>query len=162
MADVEDLLKALEYWIVLTQFRQFFVTLLGCLFLDPVGKQVQSNTCALHTLTAAVSNTEEKLIHLTELTKSLLDSSNTSHHRESLQPSSSYAQVVSALPSANSAPLVQSQRPKQLSRDDVRVILFGLPEGKSIVESKAAADEGVRVSGWQASCHQRHFLLKPV
>ena len=38
-------------------------------------------------------------------------------------------------------PLVQSQRPKQLSRDDVRVILFGLPEGKSIVESKAAADE---------------------
>ena len=149
MANVEDLLKAFEVLDSTDSIPPIFCEASDLIWLpplcrDPVGKQVQSNTCALHTLTAAVSNAEEKIIHLTEVTKSLLDSSNISHHRQSLQPSSFYATVVSAPPSANSAPLVRSQRPKQLSRDDVResnVILFGLPEGKSIVESKAAADE---------------------
>ena len=100
---------------------------------------MQSNTQALHTLGAAVSGVEDKLAHFMEQIKVLLDSTKTATTRESVQTTTSFAKVVSSHP-----PSVQPKSTWPPPSDDSRasnVVLFGLPEGKSIFESKAVVDE---------------------
>ena len=73
---------------------------------------------------------------------------------ESAQKSTSYAQVVST--PSNTVPPYQSLPPKQLPQQprylnrESNVILFGVPEGKCIIESKAVVDEFLQVNQLQS------------
>ena len=96
---------------------------------------MQSSMQALHTLGATVSSVEDKLYGI----KVLLDSTKTATTRESVQTTTSFAKVVSS-----HSPLVQPKSTRPPPSDDSRasnVVLFCLPEGKSIFESKAVVDE---------------------
>ena len=143
-ANVDDVLKTFEVLDGTDSIPSIFceatdLPRLPPISLDPVGEQVQSNTQALHTLGAAVSGVEDKLAHLMEQIKVLLDSTKTATTRESVQTTTSFAKVVSSHP-----PSVQPKSTRPPPSDDSRasnVVLFGLPQGKSIFESKAVVDE---------------------
>ena len=110
------------------------------LSLDPVGEQVQTNILAL---SSVVSSIEEKI---TSLTKPPSDPSSSSPMvGKRTQQGATYAQIAfSICPPPNSDTSASSQKPQRPLYDDIResnVILFGLPEEKSIVETKAVVDE---------------------
>ena len=145
-------LKLLTFWIGQIQFRPFFVKLLTYLgyhlyiSLDPVGQQVQLNTQTLHTLSAVVTNVEEKLIQLIGQTKGLLDSGRTTRTTtgEVGQAHTSYANAVAAHLPINNTAQAQLKSTRRPSNDDSRatnVVLFGLPEGKSIFESSVVDEK---------------------
>lgn len=141
--------KLFKSWMALVLFLPSFVKhliFLGChqsLLILCIGEQVWSNTQTLHTLSAAVSGVEDKLGNLMDQMKVLFDSNKTTETTTvgSAQTATSYANVVSSHTPVNIASSVQ---PKLPAWDDSRapnVILFGLPEGKSIFKSKAVVDE---------------------
>ena len=101
----------------------------------------------LHTLNEVVTNVEEKLTHLIDQTKCLLDSERTTviSPGEVGREINSYAKAASVqLPVNNTPPAPLTKSMRRSSNDDSRasnVVIFGLPEGKSIFESKSLVDE---------------------
>ena len=111
-----------------------------------MGEQVQTNTVALHALSSVVSSIEEKITSLINLTKPPSDPSSSSPMvGKRSQQGATYAQIASSIcPPPNGDTAASSQKPQRPLYDDIResnVILFGLPEEKSIVETKAVVDE---------------------
>ena len=110
---------------------------------DPVAEQVHSNSQALQALSSVIEGLDKKL------SSSFLVSGVSSPVATGVQPGVSYAAAASSeCPEASHPPSVVSrkcyvsQRPSP-SVDDrsCNVILFGLPEGRSLVESKKVVDE---------------------
>ena len=100
------------------------------LSLDPTAEQVKLNTQALQSLTSQIANLEDKLASLTK--------------QSDTSPAQSYAKAV-ALTSAESShqisvgPSRVTPKIKNDSRDR-NLILFGLPECKSILQLKSEVD----------------------
>ena len=112
------------------------------LSLDPVAEQVHSNSQALQALSSVIESLDKKL-------SSFLVSGVSSPVATGVQPGVSYAAAAfSGSPEASHPPSVVSrksyvsQRPSPSADDrSCNVILFGLPEGRSLVESKKVVDE---------------------
>ena len=112
------------------------------LSLDPVAEQVHSNSQALQALSSVIEGLDKKL-------SSFLVSGVSSPVATGVQPGVSYAAAASSeSPEASHPPSVVSrkcyvsQRPSPSADDrSCNVILFGLPEGRSLVESKKVVDE---------------------
>ena len=110
--------------------------------LDPVAEQVHSNSQALQALSSVIEGLDKKL-------SSFLVSGVSSPVATGVQPGVSYAAAASSeSPEASHPPSVVSrkcyvsQRPSPSAGDrSCNVILFGLPEGRSLVESKKVVDE---------------------
>ena len=112
------------------------------LSLDPVAEQVHSNSQALRALSSVIECLEKKLSSfLVSVVSSLVTSG--------VPPGVSYAAAASSDSSGDSHhPPVTSRKvcvsPRSSPSTDDRscnVILFGLPEGRSLVESKMLVDE---------------------
>ena len=107
---------------------------------------MQCNTQALHALSAVVSKVEDKLACLIDQTKGLQDShaSITTTPKEVGRANTSYAETASVHLPVNQVPPIHLKSTSRALGNDSRasnVILFGLPEGRSIIESKKAVDE---------------------
>ena len=105
--------------------------------LDQVAEEVHSNTKALKDLSSTIACLDKKVTSLVESHSASVASN---------KPSSSYAAVTaSGLPHSKAANLIHhSVIPrKSLPLDDhtSNLILFGLPEGSSLVETKKNVDE---------------------
>ena len=135
-ANTEDILKAFDTLDTTNSIPDIFceasdLPRLPSLSLDPVGEQVHASTEALNILSSTVRSIEDKISSLLSLTTSLPRNSN--------QQSTSYAQMASIHPpSTGSSPLRQ---PTPLDSRECNVIIFGLPEKKSIVETKSEVDQ---------------------
>ena len=138
-ANTEDIFKAFDILKTTNSIPDIFceasdLPRLPSLSLDPVGEQVHANTEALNILSSTVCSIEDKISSLLSLTTSLPRNSN--------QQSTSYAQMASIHPPAStstgSSPLRQ---PTPLDSRECNVIIFGLPEKKSIVETKSEVDQ---------------------
>ena len=112
------------------------------LSLDPVAEQVHSNSQALRALSSVIECLEKKL-------SSFLVSGVSSPVTSGAPPGVSYAAAASSdSPGDSHHPPVTSRKvyvsPRSFPSTDDRscnVILFGLPEGRSLVESKMLVDE---------------------
>ena len=151
-ANLDDILKAFEVLDRTDSIPSIFceasdLPRLPPISHDPIGQQVQLNTQTLHTLNEVVTNVEEKLTHLIDQTKCLLDSERTTviSPGEVGREINSYAKAASVqLPVNNTPPAPLTKSMRRSSNDDSRasnVVIFGLPEGKSIFESKSLVDE---------------------
>ena len=119
--------------------------LLPTLSLDPVGEQVQANTHVLQSLESAVRGIEQKIASLVSLSSSV--SVNTASNGVSGATCNPTQQSVPSYANVASTSLPRPTYTNHPSRIDVRisrecnVILFGLPENNSIVETKSEIDE---------------------
>ena len=109
------------------------------LSLDPVAEQVHCNSQALKALSSSIEGFEKKL-------SSFLSHGNSTPVATSAQPGLSYAAAASSpLPPVSRQPSVVShrhpQRPSPADDRSCNVILFGLPENRSLFESKKVVDE---------------------
>ena len=137
-ADLDDILTAFDALDITDPVPAIFseasdLHILPPLSSDPVGEQVLANTQALNSLSSLVNSLKEKL-------SALLSASIASNGASNV--SQSYACVASSLPPTTSSITLPNSQGKH--RDDFRdsnVIIFGLPERKSIVETKADVDE---------------------
>ena len=107
---------------------------------------MQCNTQALHALSAVVSKVEDKLACLIDQTKGLQDShaSIIATPKDVGRANTSYAETASVHLPVNQVPPIHLKSTGRARDNDSRasnVILFGLPEGKSIIESKSVVDE---------------------
>lgn len=143
MANLEDLLQALD-----TLDSSGLLPSICCeatqlyrippISLDQVAEEVHSNTKALKDLSSTIACLDKKVTSLVESHSASVASN---------KPSSSYAAATaSGLPQSKAANLIphNSVIPrKSLPLDDrtSNLILFGLPEGSSLVETKKNVDE---------------------
>ena len=111
------------------------------LSLDPVAEQVESNSQALKSLSSVIERLEEKL-------SNLLLSGSPSHTATGSQPGMGYAAAASSSPppeTSKSPPVIARKNSVSHSSSandrSCNVVLFGLPEGRSFVESKKVVDE---------------------
>ena len=109
------------------------------LSLDPVAEQVHCNSQALKALSSSIEGFEKKL-------SSFLSHGSSTPVATSAQPGLSYAAAASSpLPPVSRQPSVVShrhpQRPSPADDRSCNVILFGLPENRSLFESKKVVDE---------------------
>ena len=145
VANFEDILKAFEILDSTDSIPPIFceasdLLKLPPLSLDPIGEQVQANTQTLLALTSSVNTIEDKITSLVRLTGSL--SASNSSTVDSVEKSASYAQVASSLPSPPTDTMSSSiKQPPRVDTRESNVVLFGVPEQKSIVETKAIVDE---------------------
>ena len=109
--------------------------------LDPVAEQVESNSQALKSLSSVIERLEVKL-------SNFLVSSSPSHTATGSQPGMSYAAAASSSPppeTSKSPPVIARKNSVSHSSSandrSCNVVLFGLPEGRSLVESKKVVDE---------------------
>ena len=106
------------------------------LSLDPVSEKVETNTLSLQNLVSKIDHLEAKL-------SSLIGASNNAHSQSTYAAvTSSTIPVPSATASLSQVPRkVLSKPPFSSESRDCNLILFGLPETKSIVDSKEYVDE---------------------
>ena len=111
---------------------------LSPLSLDPVAEQVESNSQALKSLSSVIERLEEKL-------SNFLVSGSPSHTATQLGISNAAAVSSSPPPDTSKSPVIPRKNSVSHSSlaDDCscNVVLFGLPEGRSLVESKKVVDE---------------------
>ena len=111
------------------------------LSLDPVAEQVESNSQALKSLSSVIERLKEKL-------SNFLLSGSPSHTATGSQPGMSYAAAASSSPppeTSKSPPVIARKNSvshcSSANDRSCNVVLFGLPEGRSLVESKKVVDE---------------------
>ena len=106
------------------------------LSLDPISEKVETNTLSLQDLVSKIDHLEAKL-------SSLFEASSNAHSQ------TTYADVTAStipIPSASASmsqipQKVLSKLPFSSESRDCNLILFGLPESKSIVDTKESVDE---------------------
>ena len=152
IANLDDILKAFEVLdadnlIPLIFCEASDLLRLPPLSLDPIGEQVHANSEVLVTLKSSIASLELKIGSLIESYKSTAVSCNTHHHstgnvsEEQLQQPNSYAQTTAMVPPPSTSSITTSIRQSMPYNRDTNVVLFGLPETRSLVESKEVVDE---------------------
>ena len=148
VANLEDILQAFQSLDSLNQVPSIYceaVDLLQLppLSLDPVAEQVKSNSLALKTLTSTIEDLSKKLTSLGSTLKQPVASSFASVV-SSGSPSDALSSSVVGPPASvcarqhkESAALLS----RQSSGRELNLILFGLEETSSIVETKQSVDE---------------------
>ena len=140
MANLEDLLQALDTLdssgllpSICCEATQLYR--IPSISLDQVAEEVHSNTKALKDLSSTIACLDKKVTSLVESHSASVASN---------KPSSSYAAATaSGLPQSKAANLIPHSGVMSLPLDDrtSNLILFGLPEGSSLVETKKNVDE---------------------
>ena len=121
--------------------------------LDPLAEQVERNSQTLNTLVSAVTSLENKLsssmpsIPTQSVLNSNSDDVSASPSKLSTDNTTYAGRAASFLPSSSASvdvshlKSVPSRQSSHLDSRETNIILFGLPESKSIIESKKVVDE---------------------
>ena len=144
-ANLEDILQAFEVLDSSDSIPNIYceasdLLRISSLSLDPVSEQVQANTSSLQSLVSTVERLEKKL-------SSLLvsgEANKTCASYSAVASSVSVPPPITVASKANFAPLHHVASPRKSTVIECResnLILFGLPENRNIVDSKAIVDE---------------------
>ena len=109
------------------------------LSLDPVGEQVQSNSQNLKSLTSAVERLENKLSSFlaTPMQQSYAEITSAVPHPQTTVPlATSHSQSSLSMPLHKKV-----QKPSSQDSRESNIVLFGVPEKQSLVETKGIVDE---------------------
>ena len=109
------------------------------LSLDPVGEQVQSNSQNLKSLTSAVERLENKLSSFlaTPMQQSYAEITSAVPHPQTTVPlATSHSQSSLSMPLHKKV-----QKPSSQDSRESDIVLFGVPEKQSLVETKGIVDE---------------------
>ena len=149
-ADIEDLLLAFDALDSNNSIPPIYCEAgdlykLPPISLDPLAEQVEKNAQVLTNLTSAVQCLETKLSSCFLFTS---NQSSEDRSPEQLAESNTYAgRVASFTPSPAAAPSsshsFRASKSNQSFERDANLVLFGLPEAHSLIESKEIADEAL-------------------
>ena len=111
------------------------------LSLDPVAEQIQSNSNLLQAISSTVDALEKKLTSFLESSTASCKSHDQGSHTYAAAASLHIPPSVGASASLHSNRHVSSVKTVRLGGREANLILFGLAETKSIVDTKALVDE---------------------